>query len=169
MTGDPILEFHGEYRWLSNFHDFIIDLGGRMFASAEHAYQATKTFDPDEQRAVQFARSPGQAKRIGAGVTLRPDWETARLDMMRLVLAAKFPEGDKALTTKLLATGDRLLVEGNTWGDRFWGACWEPISAANPNDPTPAWANVGDDYLVGENHLGLLLMERRQLLREVTA
>jgi len=44
----------------------------------------------------------------------------------------------------LLDTGDRELVEGNTWDDRFWGVCEG----------------------VGENHLGRLLMKIRAELRE---
>lgn len=42
-----------------------------------------------------------------------------------------------------MATDDAELVEGNTWGDRYWG--------------------VVDG--VGENRLGKLLMERRAELR----
>jgi ribA/ribD-fused uncharacterized protein len=175
FLGEPILEFAGEYRWLSNFHDFIIDVGGRMFASSEHAYQATKTFDSEEQREIQLARSPGQAKRLGLKVTLRDDWDTARIDMMRLVLAAKFPESDTTpLTPKLLATGDRILVEGNNWHDDFWGACWVPLWTTSENYGLPMWAerqhdDCTTDQLRGENHLGLLLMQRRDELRKATA
>lgn len=172
MTDDPILEFSGDYRWLSNFHDYIIDLGGRMFASSEHAFQATKTFDPVWQKDIQQARSPGSAKRLGKECPLRDDWDGIKVEMMRLVLAAKFPEGDKALTLKLLATGDRILVEGNNWNDTFWGACWVPLWRMRLGEKS--WAHVvhedkSTDYLVGENHLGLLLTERRAELREATA
>lgn len=169
FEGEAILEFSGEYRWLSNFHDYIIDLGGRMFASSEHAFQATKTFDPEEQKEIQLARSPAAAKQLGRKATLRPDWDVARGQMMQLVLAAKFPVGDTALSKKLLATGDRLLVEGNTWGDRTWGATWEPlVSSSHPQ--YPKWSvrtheDRSSEYLIGDNLLGVLLMERRAELR----
>lgn len=171
MTEDPILEFSGDYCWLSNFHDYIIDLGGRMFASSEHAFQATKTFDPVWQKDIQQARSPGSAKRLGGECPLREDWDDIRVEMMRLVLAAKFPEGDKALTAKLLATGDRLLVEGNNWHDTFWGACWEPLWMSSVHYGRPLWGERQadertTDQLRGENQLGLLLMARRAELRE---
>ena len=38
------------------------------------------------------------------------------------VVMAKFG-GSQTLTDALLATGDEKLVEGNTWGDRYWGVC----------------------------------------------
>jgi predicted NAD-dependent protein-ADP-ribosyltransferase YbiA (DUF1768 family) len=38
-----------------------------------------------------------------------------------LVLAKFVAHPD--LRAKLLATGERPLVEGNHWGDRFWGVC----------------------------------------------
>lgn len=168
FEGEPILEFKDEYRWLSNFHDYIIVLGGRMFASAEHAFNATKTLDPEEQKLVERARSPFEAKKIGRTVTLRPNWdEVVRYQMMRLVVEAKFPEGDGALTKKLLETGKRLLVEGNDWGDRTWGATWEPLTTTHHETK---WAvrtfdDKPSEYLVGDNWLGRLLMERRDALR----
>ena len=45
----------------------------------------------------------------------------------------------------LLATGDAVLIEGNTWGDRFWG--------------------VDKRTGKGENHLGLILMDIREELK----
>jgi predicted NAD-dependent protein-ADP-ribosyltransferase YbiA (DUF1768 family) len=30
---------------------------------------------------------------------------------------------DPELRAKLLATGDEFLVEGNHWGDTYWGVC----------------------------------------------
>lgn len=173
MTGDPILEFDGEHRWLSNFYDYVIDLGGLMFPSAEHGYQAAKTLDPEERKRVQLARSPGQAKRLGRELTLRPDWEDVKLEVMRLVVAAKFPVGG-ALVERLLETGDRILVEGNHWHDTYWGACWVPLWTTDARYGLPMWAeqqhdDKTTDQLRGENHLGLLLMERRQQLKEVTA
>ena len=61
---------------------------------------------------------------------------------MRSLLAQKFRLG-QPLGLRLIATGDAELVEGNTWGDRYWG--------------------VVDG--VGENRLGELLMDRRAELR----
>jgi predicted NAD-dependent protein-ADP-ribosyltransferase YbiA (DUF1768 family) len=40
---------------------------------------------------------------------------------MRQVLVRKFSHPE--LRAALLSTGDALLVEGNHWGDIFWGVC----------------------------------------------
>jgi predicted NAD-dependent protein-ADP-ribosyltransferase YbiA (DUF1768 family) len=41
---------------------------------------------------------------------------------MREVVKAKFDQHDD-LRLKLIETGAALLVEGNTWSDRYWGRC----------------------------------------------
>jgi predicted NAD-dependent protein-ADP-ribosyltransferase YbiA (DUF1768 family) len=41
---------------------------------------------------------------------------------MREVVKAKFDQHDD-LRLMLVETGAALLVEGNTWGDKFWGRC----------------------------------------------
>lgn len=164
---DPILAFEGEYRFLSNFYDGIIDLKGKMFASAEHAFQCCKTRDPVWQKDIQRARSPMQARRLGRECPLREDWETIKVTIMRHVIAAKFPEVG-ALSEKLHHTSTAVLVEGNDHGDRFWGAIWVPRWSLEPGAMLP-WAERpgeggGTDVLVGENMLGKLLMERRTQL-----
>ena len=85
-----------------------------------------------------MAPRPGDAKRLGRQVALRPGWDDLRVEVMRGLLARKFAPGTD-LAPRLLATGDAQLVEGNTWGDRFWGVCRGQ----------------------GRNQLGQLLMERR--------
>jgi len=58
-------------------------------------------------------------------------------------LTQKFFDAD--LRAKLLATGNEELIEGNTWGDTFWGVC--------------------DGK--GLNKLGQLLMVVRQMYRVI--
>lgn len=158
----PILAFEDEHRFLSNFYDGIIDLKGRMFASAEHAFQACKTRDPVWQKDIQLARSPMQARRLGRACPLREDWETIKVTIMRHVIEAKFPEVG-ALSEKLHHTSTAALVEGNDHGDQFWGAVWVPQSAYVTGSMIP-WASRDGEILVGENMLGKLLMERRAQL-----
>lgn len=137
---DVIDSFSGEYRWLSNFWMVPIHIAGWTFASAEHAYQAAKSTDPKVWREIQKCAQPGQAKRYGSKITLRPDWDEVRVDVMREILAAKFSHKD--LAQRLFDTGNATLIEGNHWGDTFWGVCRG----------------------VGENRLGKLLMEQRAKL-----
>lgn len=134
---NEITSFDGEFRFLSNFHH-VPHLG----TTAEHLYQAAKAADPIQMVRIMMATTPGQAKRLGARCTMRENWDHIKIGVMREVLKHKFDDPD--LQEQLLATGEARLVEGNTWGDKFWGVCGG----------------------VGLNNLGLLLMERRQQLRD---
>lgn len=126
--------FTGEYAFLSNFYP-------TEFGSVEHLFQAAKTLDHKEQEEIMRAHSPGKAKRLGRKATLRSDWEEVKLDHMEFFLRWKFSNPE--LRQKLLDTGDATLVEGNHWGDTYWGVCRGK----------------------GENHLGKLLMKIREDLR----
>lgn len=136
-----ISRFSGEYRWLSNFWLVDILYEGRVYASVEHAYQAAKTDNPLARQAIAAQPTPGAAKRAGQLFPLRKDWDDVKLKAMENLLRIKF--ADPGLRRKLLDTNDELLVEGNVWGDTFWGIC----------DGT------------GENHLGKLLMKIREELK----
>jgi hypothetical protein len=54
---------------------------------------------------------------------LRKDWEKIKDGVMLNLLRQKFLKGDQ-LTAKLLATGDKELVEGNYWHDVHFGVCY---------------------------------------------
>jgi ribA/ribD-fused uncharacterized protein len=135
--------FTGAFRFLSNFHPAWVYLDGEPYPTVEHAYQAAKTLDLRERSLIQFAATPGKSKRLGQRIGLRADWIEVKIRVMTDLLRQKF--GHHSLATLLLATGDHELVEGNTWGDTFWGV---------------------DAQQGGANHLGRLLM---QIRREVSA
>ncbi|BDI33989.1 hypothetical protein CCAX7_60400 [Capsulimonas corticalis] len=78
-----------------------------------------KTFDAAEREKVCTATTPASAKSQGKRVTLRVGWETVSFEIMEQVVRAKF--ADPELAAKLLTTGDRELLEGNTWWDTTWG------------------------------------------------
>ncbi len=139
--------FDGEYDWLSNFGDYgFVDVNGMWWDTVEHYYQAKKSLDPKEQERVQKASNPGEAKKLGRRVTIRSDWEQGvKLTVMAEALYWKFTQ-NLGLKVKLLSTGDAELIEGNWWGDRYWGVC----------------------YGTGENHLGRLLMALREKLKGQT-
>jgi len=138
-----IHSFSGEHEFLSNFYPSQVVFRGRDFPTVEHAYQSAKTDVETEITAIQVATFPGRAKRLGQQVQKRASWEQEKVDVMRQLLRQKFCQGE--LREKLLQTGRRHLMEGNHWGDRFWGVC------------------EGE----GENHLGRLLMDvRREILEE---
>lgn len=134
-------KFRGEHRFLSNFYPCLIWHDGIRYSSVEHAFQAAKTLDFAERWRISQLPTPGQAKRAGRSVTLRPDWLQVRRMVMQELLIQKFILNSE-LRKKLKDTGKAMLIEGNTWGDTYWGVCRG----------------------VGENHLGKLLMAIRSIL-----
>lgn len=138
----PITAFFGAYRFLSNFSPSPITYLGSIAPTVEHAFQAAKSYDPALAERILQAATARDAKRMGRAVPIRPDWDKVRLSVMRELLRLKFATGSW-LAGQLVATGDAFLLEGNTWGDRYWGAV--------------------DG--VGDNWLGHLLMARRAELR----
>jgi N-glycosidase YbiA len=146
--------FSGQYAFLSNFNGGQVEVFGCIFPTAEHAFQAAKSTRFEDLNKILAIKSASAAKRAARKFELRPDWEDIKVDVMRQVLAAKFfwPRGgaNNSLAVKLVRTHPHHLVEGNDWGDKFWG-CVRP-----PDVQNGPW--------VGANHLGILLMERRDQL-----
>lgn len=142
-----ILEFKDEFAFLSNFFLCPVRVLDRVFPSSEHAFMSFKN-DSEEWKAkcMDPNITPGQIKRLARKIELIEDWNDFRLTAMKTVVSNKF-WGNKELRAKLLATGDQNLVEGNRWGDRFFGV----DLTVNPN--------------IGENHLGRILMQVRCELR----
>jgi ribA/ribD-fused uncharacterized protein len=121
-TENPILEFQGEYRFLSNFWICNLVLDGLCYNSSEHAFMCQKTLDEDLRVQIRSAPTPAKAKLEGRKVSLRSDWEDVKVRAMYDAVYAKFSQNED-LKIKLLATGDRYLEEGNTWNDVVWGVC----------------------------------------------
>lgn len=142
--------FEGDYAFLSNFWKEPVTLKGKTFPTAEHAFVACKAVGPRWVEMVLACATPAEAKHLGRKVELRPGWEEIKLRVMQAVIQAKFAP-TTTLSHRLMLTGSQQLIEGNTWGDKFWGCVLEP----GPKDGT--W--------VGRNELGRILMEQRRLLQ----
>lgn len=113
--------FRDAYAFLSNFYDVPVEYNGLCFCNSEAAFQAQKTVDETER--VQFANlDASNAKRLGRIISLRDDWERVKIQVMYEVCYAKFIQNPR-LAKWLIETGDEILVEGNTWNDKFWGVC----------------------------------------------
>jgi ribA/ribD-fused uncharacterized protein len=133
-----ISKFEGKYEFLSNFYPVIVSYESFPYASVEHAYQAAKSEDKKYRAKVFNAATAKEAKRLGKRAKLREDWEQVKVGIMRGLLRQKF--NNPELRALLDATKGQELIEGNWWGDKFWGQ-----------------SPVGE----GENWLGKLLMEIR--------
>jgi ribA/ribD-fused uncharacterized protein len=144
-------DFKGKYFFLSNFYD------EGLFTN-EHRFQSLKTDNAEERKRVLMADSPREAKKLGRRVSLRDDWEEVKDSIMFLCLRIKF--SDLELRQKLIDTGDEELIEGNWWGDRYWGACPGYLSG------NQRWIGKTHTWY-GENKLGQLLMKLRGEYRGV--
>lgn len=90
-------------------------------------------------------RSADGKKVICPGIKkLRPDWEKVKIPIMREIKVLQYFQNPEQIW-KLMATGERPLIEGNKWHDTFWGVC---------NGK-------------GENHLGKIQMEIRAFFQSI--
>lgn len=117
---EPIVNFFGEYRWLSNFWNAPLVFPEITFPNVECAYQALKSENPEDW--LMFTNiSASTARKRGKLLPLRPDWNDAfKLRLMYQLVYKKFHDHPD-LKGKLLNTGDAELIEGNHWGDTYWG------------------------------------------------
>ncbi len=150
---DKIEFFKGEYFFLSNFYIIPILHEGYWYPSVEHSFQAAKTFDLNERFKFmcqdEINRSghkfkqliSSEAKKEGRKLKLRSDWELIKYAVMLQQVLFKFIYNIE-LKQKLLNTGSSELIEGNTWGDKYWG-------------------KVSGE---GKNNLGIILMKIRNMI-----
>ena len=147
--------FSGDYDFLSNFYNFTINYEGVTYQNTEAAFQASKIYLPDREKTMELRSAysnvtPSVAKKMGRKGMLRDDWEEVKDSIMLNILRIKFKNSE--LRKKLLATGDAVLVEGNTWHDCYWGDCSCPRCA----------------HKSSKNMLGKLLMQvRKEILDEI--
>ena len=135
-----INSFRGNYFFLSNFYESPVEYNGLTYKNVESAFQAQKTLSEAER--IPFTNMSGtEAKRAGRRVTLRKDWESVKVSIMKDIVTAKFTQ-NLSLKNALLQTAGFYLEEGNAWRDYFWGT----VNG------------------VGQNHLGKILMEVRDEL-----
>lgn len=141
-----IKTFRDEYSFLSNMYIQDFPWQGLVYPSLENAYQAMKCISESEK--VQFTRiTPGEAKKLGNRIMMRPDFDSFKYELMRNMLDVKF-QGE--LLKKLLNTAPESIVEGNWWHDNYWGAC----QCSKCKDK------------VHQNKLGELLQRKRNLSAE---
>lgn len=145
-TETEVFFYEQDFYVLSNFSAFQVQWLGRLFQTSEAAYQCQK-FVPvalDVALDICASRSAHDAFKIAERNKgrRRKDWDQVKVEIMREILRAKADQHEY-VRRKLLATGDRTLVE-NSWRDDFWG-----------------WGPNRD----GQNMLGKLWMEVRAKLR----
>lgn len=139
--------------WFSNMIPFneVFVYQGIKYRTPENFYQAMKMpKDRVDLRAEIAEMLPHQAKtaiRNKVRYPWRPDWnKELALKAMRMALNHKFAIGT-TWNRKLMLAWDWEIVEWNNWGDTYWG---KDIRTRE-----------------GENHLGRMLMEIREVNNKI--
>lgn len=150
-TPERVRFYERDFYPLSNFSAFTLQWDGMRFDTSEAAYHYEKFRYTSHNRLrgeIRWAASAHEAFKIAERNKhlRRPDWDEIKLDVMRAILRAKVDQHEY-VRRKLLATGDRLLVE-DSWRDDYWG-----------------WGPNRD----GQNWLGRLWMELRDQLKAAHA
>ena len=152
-----IVAFREDWDIFSNFFMCKVKVFGRIFKSAEHAYQWKKAMDclrEDVADSIQAAPSARQAKKVASLIdgNVEREWRDAKghIIVMSDVLMAK-AGSNIDFRSKLLNTGNRQIVEATS--SIRWG-CGQPPDIAVTSKSFP-----------GKNLCGKLLMELRDDLQ----
>jgi ribA/ribD-fused uncharacterized protein len=132
------------YREFSNFANYPVEIGGIVWPTTEHYYQAQKFHDPDRQERIRQLPVAAAAKRYATKhkSKIRADWNQIKDGVMARALRAKFTQ-HKSLRDLLVGSGDEKIEEDSP-KDAYWG--------------------TGPDG-TGQNRLGEVLMRLRTELR----
>lgn len=145
-----------EHRWLSNMAYVNIEHKGIIYPATENFYQAMKYGEgsvvflehtPQRQNIREYIAtlSPKDSKKFSKEHPMNNVlFEENKIHVMLVAQRKKYAQ--EPFRSKLLATGNAHLEEGNWWHDHFWG--------------------VEIKTRKGENQLGKILMSVRQTLQD---
>lgn len=136
------------YGAFSNLFRRPMEFEGRVYPTAEHAYQAGKARKDEVREWILSAPTPSLVAMAAHGLytwDIVPEWSRTKFDRMRKVLKAKFSQHED-LKNLLLSTGNARLVE----------------AGRTDNAVNRTWGEVNGK---GQNMLGVLLMEVRDEIR----
>jgi ribA/ribD-fused uncharacterized protein len=141
-----IRQFKDKHAFLSNFHPAKVIYDNIEFPTVEHAYQYAK-FNIDKiKEEIRSVETPKEAKQIASRYKnfIPANFHRGKRSLMYTLCHEKFSTNDE-LQKQLLETHPSELVEGNYWGDTYWG--------------------VDLKTNCGANHLGKILMLVREELK----
>ena len=147
------------YGWLGNMAPFPVTYGGKKYKTSEALFQCMRYEGfPEIQDKIRDCASPMGAK-MQAKKHKHQIADTVEMmgleDVERMLLCLRLKlEAHPGLATKLMATGDKVIIEDvglrASKSGMFWGARWD--------DAQGQW--------VGQNVLGSLWMRIREELGE---
>ena len=156
-NSDDVITFRDDCDILSNVFMSNVTVFGRVFRSAEHAYQWRKCIDclrPDLASRIMRAYTPKKAKMIARALSSREigKWRnvSGHVMVMREVLYAK-AMSNIDFCHFVANSGDKIIAECTR--DMLWGTGLSPYLTKTSR------------MFPGENLLGELLMQLRHMLR----
>lgn len=145
-------------QWLSQWYPspFVVD--GVCYNCAEQYMMAEKAYAFGDEKVwheIMAAYDPMSIKKLGRRVRNFNSyvWNIVNAEIVKQANIAKFSQNPK-MKDFLLSTGDKILVEASP-KDTIWGI---GLSADSPEACQPK-------FWKGENRLGFILMEVRDILR----
>ena len=167
---EPILKFRQEFSYLSNFNVLKnkIHYFGYDYISVEAGYMAQKCDDVAWKQYCStispHSNAQSEMKKAAYKVDLVKDFRDKQLKIMLDLLRLKF-RNNSELANKLVATYPRMIMEGNVWNDRYWGAMIpKQLSLSDNVELEKIYKEFPQYFYVGENYLGRLLMKVRDEL-----
>lgn len=169
---EPILKFRQEFSYLSNFNVLKnkIHYFGYDYISVEAGYMAQKCDDVAWKQYCSTISPHGNAqsemKKAAYKVDLVKGFRDKQLKIMLDLLRLKF-RNNPELANKLVATYPRMIMEGNVWNDRYWGATIPKQKHCHLSDSgelEKLYEEFPQYFYVGQNYLGRLLMKVRDEL-----
>jgi ribA/ribD-fused uncharacterized protein len=155
-TNGEHVYFYGIQSPFSNFYPSKLTVDYIQFKCVEQAYFYAKSLhykNYTKGSQILAESNPGEIKKLG-GSFGEKDWDSpgASDEIMENIVFQKFTQ-NRYLTSVLLSTGEKTLVEANPY-DSYWGAgCSATHAIAKQNKWT------------GKNNLGVILMRVREKLR----
>ncbi len=145
------------YGWMGNMSPYGIYYNGKQWRTAEALFQSMRFDDEEIIEAIRLEKSPMGAKFKAKGnkdkMQIDPMSNTD-LDNMRICVMLKFHK-HKDLAKQLIDTGDSII--------------YEDVSSRKSRARSLYWGAYIDESgnLVGENYLGIVLMEIRSVLKHM--
>lgn len=153
---DHIL-FYRRDSWLSNHYPAPFMVKGKQFYTVEQFYfYCGALICGDKLMAEAILNEPDPAKNKMQGNFMQKyhadEWEKKKIGIMRIATYQKYHQNE-ALFSKLMATGDKKIIEASP--SRFWGI------GIDINDSK---ASI-EGFWRGKNMLGNIIMDTREILR----
>lgn len=130
-----------EYFVFNNFSAHAVEFDGKLYPTAEHAYQASKCMNAKGKREIREARSPEQAKVLANNVykaARDPEWDGGKkVIVMEQILRAKLAQHTE-VADALRRSGTEKIIEDSPI-DYFWG---EGADGSGKNTLGELWMKI---------------------------